>query len=216
LCSNRKQTRRRAEPDKTEILYTFHGKNERGRNMTDLNVQEILNKVRENKELLERKSEELDLALAERDQLQARIGEMDQELTALREELARTDALREELDLLRQHIIEKDNAIQDLLMQNADLQEKVTETESRLKQQMVESKDKEALSKNSRTCSADLSRSIHTKTTGAEASLPPLFLIELSLSRFPRTLPRASEPGIFIGCVLRKPARTRQACARRR
>lgn len=113
--------------------------------MTDLNVQEILNKVRENKELLERKSEELDLATAEINDLQVRNQELEQELATLRDELAQADTLQEELALLRQHIVEKDNAIQDLLMQNADLQEKVAETEARIKQQQVESKDQEAL-----------------------------------------------------------------------
>ncbi|HNY26391.1 MAG TPA: hypothetical protein PLA90_01290 [Candidatus Sumerlaeota bacterium] len=113
--------------------------------MTDLNVQEILNKVRENKELLERKSEELDRTVAEMSGLQVRIEEMDQELTALRAELAQAETVQEELALLRQYIAEKDNAIQDLLMQNADLQEKMAETEARIKQQQVESKDQEAL-----------------------------------------------------------------------
>jgi chromosome segregation ATPase len=113
--------------------------------MTDLNVQEILNKVRENKELLERKSEELDLAASEIGNLQVRNQELEQELASLRAELAQAETLQEELALLRQHIVEKDNAIQDLLMQNADLQEKVAETEARIRQQQVESKDQEAL-----------------------------------------------------------------------
>lgn len=91
--------------------------------MPDINVEEILQKVKENKQALTQRTEELEAAQSE------------------------IDRLHEVETTLKQELQEKDEAIQDLLNQMQEGQEQIADLEGKISDIEQQMQDKDRLAK---------------------------------------------------------------------